>query len=85
MNAIEQYKKFQASFPGHVLFFRIGDFYETFYDDATVTAKVLGLTLTKRLGGIRMAGFPADQLERRLPLMTKAGHRVAVCNDFARI
>ena len=68
-----------------LLFFRMGDFYELFYEDAKIAAKVIGLTLTSRDKGenpIPMAGFPHHQLESYLAKLIKAGHRAAVCEQM---
>ncbi len=69
-----------------VLLFRLGDFYETFGDDAVTTARACGITLTKRnngaAGDIPLAGFPHHQLDAYLPKLVAAGHRVAVCEQL---
>lgn len=67
--------------PGMLLLFRLGDFYETFADDAEVCARTLGLTLIRR-GKIAQAGFPHHQLETYLKKLLHAGHRVAVCDQI---
>ncbi len=80
-----QYHEIKARYPDAVLFFRMGDFFEMFYDDAKLAADVLGLTLTKRNhgreGDVPLAGFPHHQLEPYLAKMTRAGYRVAVCEQ----
>jgi len=82
---LKQYHEIKARFPGAVLFFRMGDFFETFFDDAKLVSDVLGLTLTKRNhgrdGDVPLAGFPHHQLEPYLAKMTRAGYRVAVCEQ----
>lgn len=82
---LKQYHEIKSRYPGAVLFFRMGDFFELFYDDARLAADVLGLTLTKRNhgkeGDVPLAGFPHHQLENYLSRMTRAGHRVAVCEQ----
>jgi DNA mismatch repair protein MutS len=82
---LKQYHEIKSRYPGAVLFFRMGDFFELFYDDAKLAADVLGLTLTKRNhgrdGDVPLAGFPHHQLESYLTRMTRAGHRVAVCEQ----
>jgi len=82
---LKQYHEIKARYPGAVLFFRMGDFFETFYDDAKLVADVLGLTLTRRNhgrdGDVPLAGFPHHQLESYLTKMTRAGYRVAVCEQ----
>jgi DNA mismatch repair protein MutS len=82
---LKQYHEIKNRYPGAVLFFRMGDFFETFYDDAKLVADVLGLTLTRRNhgreGDVPLAGFPHHQLESYLTKMTRAGYRVAVCEQ----
>ena len=83
---MRQYQQVKAKHPDTILLFRMGDFYETFEEDAKLTAKVLGITLTKRgngaAGEIPLAGFPYHALEAYLPKLLKAGHRVAVCEQL---
>jgi DNA mismatch repair protein MutS len=78
---MRQYREAKAQHPGMLLLFRMGDFFETFDDDAEVAARVLGLTLTSRDKQIPMAGFPHHQLETYLRRLLHAGHRVAVCDQ----
>ncbi|MFZ5433399.1 MAG: DNA mismatch repair protein MutS [Calditrichota bacterium] len=82
---LKQYHEIKAQYPDTVLFFRMGDFFELFFDDAKLASDVLGLTLTKRNhgkeGDVPLAGFPHHQLEQYLSKMTRAGHRVAVCEQ----
>lgn len=82
---LKQYHEIKAQYPGTVLFFRMGDFFELFFDDAKLAAETLGLTLTRRNhgrdGDVPLAGFPHHQLEPYLAKMTRAGHRVAVCEQ----
>lgn len=82
----KQYNSIKSKYPDTVLLFRLGDFYETFNDDATITAKVCGITLTKRNNGTEgetpLAGFPHHQLDAYLPKLVKAGYRVAVCEQL---
>jgi DNA mismatch repair protein MutS len=78
---MQQYQEAKARHPGILLLFRMGDFYETFGDDAEVASKVLQLTLTSRDKTVPMAGFPHHALESYLPKLLKAGHRVAVCDQ----
>jgi len=82
---LEQYHAIKSQYPGVVLFYRMGDFYELFYEDAKLGSEVLGLTLTSRAHGksahVPLAGFPHHQLEHYLAKMTRAGYRVAVCNQ----
>src|SRR5512140_3281468 len=83
---MKQYQQVKAKHPDAVLLFRMGDFYETFEEDAVITARVLGITLTKRgngaAGEIPLAGFPHHALDAYLPKLLKAGHRVAVCEQL---
>jgi len=83
---MRQYKQIKQQHPGTVLLFRLGDFYETFGEDAEITAKACGITLTKRNNGtageIPLAGFPHHQLDTYLPRLVRAGHRVAVCEQL---
>jgi DNA mismatch repair protein MutS len=78
---MQQYREAKGRHPGMLLLFRMGDFYELFFDDAEVAARVLGLTLTSRDGSIPMAGFPWRALETHLRTLLRQGHRVAVCDQ----
>ena len=83
--AMQRYLEVKAQNPGTILLFRIGDFYELFYEDAQAAARVLGLTLTSRDKGstnpIPMAGFPYHQLDNYLRRLIQAGFRAAVCEQ----
>ena len=83
---MKQYAQVKAKYPDTILLFRMGDFFETFEEDAKIASKVLGITLTKRgngaAGEIPLAGFPHHALETYLPKLLKAGHRVAVCEQM---
>ena len=79
--AMKQFHRFKEQYPGTVLFFRMGDFYEMFYEDAELAHKVLGVTLTQRTKGIPMAGVPFHAVEGYLSRMIQAGYRVAVCDQ----
>src|ERR1700689_5571784 len=83
--AMRQYRQFKSQYPGYVLFFRMGDFYEMFWEDAQVAAKTLGLALTSRNKGsadeIPMAGVPFHSVEGYLRKMIAAGHKVAICEQ----
>ncbi len=83
--AMKQFHHFKAKHPDCILFFRMGDFYETFYEDARTCAKVLGLTLTSRNKGsdspIPLAGVPYHAVDGYLKKMLQAGYRVAVCEQ----
>lgn len=83
---MKQYQQVKAKHPDTILLFRMGDFYETFDDDAKLASKVLGITLTKRgngaAGEVPLAGFPYHALDTYLSKLLKAGHRVAVCEQL---
>lgn len=83
---MKQYNAFKAKYPDAILLFRVGDFYETFAEDARRTAAVLGIVLTKRSNGkaseVELAGFPHHALDTYLPKLVRAGHRVAVCDQL---
>ena len=83
---MKQYREIKEKYPDSILLFRVGDFYETFHEDATVTSKVLGIVLTKRGSGInketKLAGFPHHSLDTYLHKLVKAGHRVAICEQL---
>lgn len=80
-----QYFKIKQAHPDTVLLFRMGDFYETFEEDAKIASKVLGITLTKRANGaagdVPLAGFPHHAVESYLPKLVRAGYRVAICEQ----
>lgn len=81
---MRQYNEIKEKHPGTILLFRVGDFYETFSDDAVLVSKELGITLTKRNNGGDMtplAGFPFHALDTYLPKLIRKGHRVAVCEQ----
>src|SRR5258705_11436920 len=84
--AMRQYQQFKAQHPGYVLFFRMGDFYEMFWEDAQLAAKTLGVALTSRNKGspdeIPMAGVPFHAVEGYLRKMIAAGHKVAICEQM---
>ncbi|MHB1178544.1 MAG: DNA mismatch repair protein MutS [Daejeonella sp.] len=81
-----QYNAIKAKYPGALLLFRVGDFYETFGQDAVKAASILGIVLTKRGNGsgthIELAGFPHHSLETYLPKLVRAGQRVAICDQL---
>ncbi|MHC4768636.1 MAG: DNA mismatch repair protein MutS, partial [Planctomycetota bacterium] len=79
--AMRQYARFKAMYPECVLFFRMGDFYEMFHEDAVLAHKALGITLTQRTKGVPMAGVPYHAVEGYLRRMIDAGYRVAVCDQ----
>lgn len=78
---MQQYRAAKAAHPGMLLLFRMGDFFETFSEDAELVSRVLGLTLTSRDKAIPMAGFPHHQLESYLRKLLQTGHRVAICDQ----
>ena len=80
--AMRQYARFKRQHPDCVLFFRMGDFYEMFEEDAKLVHRVLGLTLTQRTEGVPMAGVPHHAVETYLRRMIEAGYRVAVCDQI---
>jgi len=83
--AMQQYKRLKAQYPDAILFFRMGDFYEMFYEDARIASKVLGLALTSRSkgeGAVPMAGLPYHAVESYLAKMIRAGYRVAICEQM---
>jgi DNA mismatch repair protein MutS len=81
-----QYFKIKEANPDTILLFRVGDFFETFEDDAKTASKVLGITLTKRANGaaedVPLAGFPHHAIDTYLPKLVRAGYRVAVCEQM---
>jgi len=83
---MKQYYSVKAKHPDAVLLFRVGDFYETFGEDAIRTSEILGITLTKRANGaassVELAGFPHHALDTYLPKLVRAGQRVAICEQL---
>ncbi len=83
---MKQYYSIKAKHPGALLLFRVGDFYETFGEDAIKASKILGIVLTKRANGaashIELAGFPHHSLDTYLPKLVRAGQRVAICDQL---
>ena len=83
---MKQYNSIKAKHPDAILLFRVGDFYETFSDDAIKTSKILGITLTQRANGsatfVELAGFPYHALDTYLPKLVRAGERVAICEQL---
>jgi len=82
---MKQFLDIKTKYKNSILLFRMGDFYETFLDDAVITSKILGIVLTKRSNGkasnVDLAGFPYHSLDNYLPKLVKAGHRVAICEQ----
>lgn len=83
---MKQYNQIKAKYPDAILLFRVGDFYETFGQDAVKAAKILGILLTKRGAGstseTELAGFPHHSLHTYLPKLVRAGQRVAICDQL---
>ncbi|NDV68898.1 DNA mismatch repair protein MutS [Dysgonomonas sp. 25] len=83
---MRQYLEIKAKHPDAILLFRVGDFYETFSEDAIATATILGITLTRRANGaasfVELAGFPYHALDTYLPKLVRAGKRVAICDQL---
>ena len=83
---MKQYFEMKAKHPDAVLLFRVGDFYETYSDDAVAASEILGITLTRRANGaakaVEMAGFPHHALDTYLPKLVRAGKRVAICEQL---
>lgn len=83
---MKQYNAIKAKYPDALLLFRVGDFYETFGEDAIKTSDILGIVLTRRANGaaayIELAGFPHHALDTYLPKLVRAGHRVAICDQL---
>ncbi|MCF8426106.1 MAG: DNA mismatch repair protein MutS [Bacteroidia bacterium] len=83
---MKQYLEIKTKYPGAILLFRVGDFYETFGEDAIKASQILGIVLTKRANGsashIELAGFPHHSLDNYLPKLVRAGQRVAICDQL---
>jgi len=83
---MQQHRAIKQKYPDAILLFRVGDFYETFGQDAIIAAQILGITLTKRNNGAasssELAGFPHHALDTYLHKLVKAGHRVAICDQL---
>ncbi|MCL1943175.1 MAG: DNA mismatch repair protein MutS [Candidatus Azobacteroides sp.] len=83
---MKQYLEIKAKHPDAILLFRVGDFYETFSEDAVIAAEILGITLTRRANGVtqfvELAGFPYHALDTYLPKLVRAGKRVAICEQL---
>ena len=82
---MKQFIDIKTKYKDAIVLFRMGDFYETFLEDAIITSKILGIVLTKRANGqaadVDLAGFPYHALDNYLPKLVKAGHRVAICEQ----
>jgi len=84
---MQQYFQVKSKYPDAILLFRVGDFYETFAEDAVKTSSILGIVLTSRNNGgsdIELAGFPYHSLDLYLPRIVKAGYRVAICEQLEK-
>ena len=84
---MRQYMKIKSQHPEALLLFRVGDFYETFGEDAIKTAEALGIILTQRNNGgnnIELAGFPYHSMDMYLPKLVQAGYRVAICEQLEK-
>lgn len=84
---MKQYFTVKAKHPSAILLFRVGDFYETFGEDAVVAAQILGIVLTSRNNGgsdVELAGFPYHSLDTYLPRLIRAGRRVAICEQLEK-
>ncbi|MEO5906097.1 MAG: DNA mismatch repair protein MutS, partial [Saprospiraceae bacterium] len=84
---MKQYMKIKSQHPDALLLFRVGDFYETFGEDAIKTAEALGIILTHRNNGginIELAGFPYHAMDMYLPKLVQAGYRVAICEQLEK-
>src|SRR6202789_173785 len=83
---MQQYNAIKVKYPGALLLFRVGDFYETFGEDAIKASGILGIVLTRRANGsatyIELAGFPHHSLDTYLPKLVRAGQRVAICDQL---
>lgn len=83
---MKQYNSFKSKYPDAMLLFRVGDFYETFGQDAIKASEILGIILTKRANGsatsVELAGFPYHSLDTYLPKLVKAGQKVAICEQL---
>ena len=83
---MQQYYSMKAKYPDAILLYRMGDFYETFGEDAITTSRILGITLTKRSHGspgtVELAGFPHHAIDNYLPKLVRAGQRVAICEQL---
>lgn len=83
---MKQYVEMKGKHPDAILLFRVGDFYETFSDDAIAASEILGITLTRRANGaaqyVELAGFPHHALDAYLPKLVRAGKRVAICEQL---
>lgn len=81
-----KFLEIKAKHPDAIILFRLGDFYETFGEDAKIASDTLGITLTRRANGkaeyIYLAGFPHQALDTYLPRLVRAGHRICICEEI---
>ena len=78
---LKHWREVKAQHPQTILFYRVGDFYEMFHEDAQLAARVLDITLTSRGDGVPLAGVPVKAAAEYLRLLIGAGHRVAICEQ----
>lgn len=89
LSILQQYRNMKEKHPDAIFLFRVGNFYEAYYEDAINVAQILGITLTKRVNPngkkkeIPLAGFPHHALDTYLPKIVRAGRRVAICEQMA--
>ena len=79
---LKNYSNIKKKYPKAILLYRIGDFYETFGNDAVIISKILNIYLTKSLKMDYLAGFPFHALDAYLPKLVKAGYKVAICEEL---
>ncbi|MDI6840654.1 MAG: DNA mismatch repair protein MutS [bacterium] len=79
---LEQYSRIKKKYQDIILFFRLGDFYETFYDDAVLVSKILGIALTQRQQGVPLAGVPYHSVQPYIAKLVRAGYKVAICEQL---
>lgn len=84
-NAPKQYRDIKMKHPDAIILFRVGDFYETYCDDAAICADVLGITLLNSTNHFRMAGFPHHAIDAYLPKLIRSGKRVAICEPIKKV
>src|SRR6187551_2373772 len=78
---LKHWRDMKAQHPHSILFYRVGDFYEMFHEDATLAARILDITLTSRGDGVPLAGVPVKAAAEYLRQLVAAGHRVAICEQ----
>ena len=80
---LKEYNEIKAQYPTTVLLFRVGDFYEAYFEDAKNLVKATQITLAQQSDGTPMAGFPFHALDTYLPKLVRNGHRVAICDALS--